>query len=70
MATKRSAGGAPDEADREAKRLRRVGELLAQYGDDENFMGAVEVVAGGVVHRDRGERDGQHRRQVHARSGR
>ena len=45
MATKRSAGGAPDEADREAKRLRRVGELLAQYGDDENFMGAVEVVA-------------------------
>ena len=51
MATKRSADGAPDEADREAKRLRRLGELLAEYGADKNLMGSFVdvVIAGGVV---------------------
>ena len=48
MATKRSADGAPDEADREAKRLRRLGELLAEYGADANLMGSfVDVVIAG-----------------------
>ena len=48
MATKRSA---PDEADTRAKRHRRLGELVEAFGDDENLMGVVEVVAGGVAHR-------------------
>ena len=52
MATKRSAEGAPDDEDREAKRLRRLGELLAEYGADANMIEPVDVViAGGVVHR-------------------
>ena len=51
-ATKRSAVAAPDEADLRAKRLRRLGELLDEYGEDKNLMGDVEVVvAGGVAHR-------------------
>ena len=49
---KRSAAGDPDDANFEAKRIRRLGELLAEYGDDEDLgAGFVEVVAGGVTHR-------------------
>ena len=51
MASKRGAGGAPDGSGVDTKRLRRLGELLAEFGRDETLMGAVEVVVGGVVHR-------------------
>ena len=55
-ATKRRADGARSSCDTEseglrAKRSRRLLELVDEYGEDENFMGVVEVVAGGVVHR-------------------
>ena len=51
MSTKRRAPGASDEADVKAKRSRRLVELIDEYGEDENLMGVVEVVAGGVAHR-------------------
>ena len=51
MATKRSAEGAPDDEDREAKRLRRLGELLAEYGADANMIEPVDVVIAGGLQR-------------------
>ena len=52
---KRSASGTDDAKPKrclaEAKRLRRLGELLVKYGDDENLVGFAEVVAGGVTQR-------------------
>ena len=47
MASKRRGEDPEDGA--EAKRARRL-ELAAEHGDDEDLMGDVEVVAGGVVH--------------------
>ena len=47
MASKRRGEDPEDGA--EAKRVRRL-ELAAEHGDDEDLMGDVEVVAGGVVH--------------------
>ena len=47
-----AASGADAEAEFEAKRCRRLGQLLAEYGDDANLIEAVDVViAGGVTFR-------------------
>ena len=51
MAPKRSRVAAHDDAAFEAKRCRRLGQLVAEYGADENLIEPVEVVVDGVVHR-------------------
>ena len=52
MAPKRSGVAAHDEAEFEAKRCRRLGQLVAEYGEDQTLMGSVTIVVGGVEHVD------------------
>ena len=61
MAPKRSRVAAHDDAAFEAKRCRRLGQLVAEYGADETLMGSVTIVVCGVEHVVKGDAQAERR---------